>query len=128
MGEPLKHSPAPWRWVEEHGILEASDGTKVLYPDNVPGGDGRSVADMLCGSYNEGDPALSEANAILLAAAPLLLQSLREMMPDDYASRFKADCTGGVAKGMCAACRAWALLVSIDAAPVPPPADPEDVR
>jgi hypothetical protein len=71
-----KHTPGPW-------FAEANDSYWEVNPMN--GGDDGipfSVANVCCSSPGYRDGGLQEANARLIAAAPELLEALRELLED----------------------------------------------
>lgn len=65
------HTPGPWRFDDEQGVILATDWKPVAFVSF-------HAADSL---------AQEEANGHLIAAAPELLQALREIA-DDYEDRF----------------------------------------
>lgn len=66
----------PWQWAD--GVLVTKDGQCILWPQNVPGGDGLDWAQNLgaCGLDTERQ---AEENAKLMAAAPELLDALKHI-------------------------------------------------
>lgn len=68
-----KHTPGPWRWDQGWGAIVAGD-------------DGRGgCEELVTPVWREQDTPERLANAALIAAAPDLLEALRECITDDGA-------------------------------------------
>ena len=91
MGEPYK---GPWRWVSERRKLVAPNPTyqEGRYPPDYP-----DVPVLMLDEDNSW-PA-SEANAALIAAAPSILEMLREL---EWAGGYTDDCDSLI--GCCPSC------------------------
>jgi len=80
-----KHTPGPWRvGINQHGGAHIVSDEHGLIGETVGGGN--------CGlQLNEGGKAQSLVNARLIAAAPDMLEALRNI--DAWASGFAGECT-----------------------------------
>ena len=74
-----KHTPGPWVWDKNRTTLTAPKECVVLQ-------DGEGLWD-LCSALAAGKPKEAQANALLIAAAPELLEALLE-----YVQRHEAEC------------------------------------
>jgi hypothetical protein len=93
-----KHTPGPW--TAKRGSNET-----LGYPWEVMGPDGKTICDILLDHNDEAvtgeDLERAEANARLIAAAPALLEALREAervirwAAQESAGRVKAEIIGG---------------------------------
>lgn len=85
-----KHTPGPWE------PIKLNSAPLGLWAVNAPGYGGRNP--LVCGmEYSKGGPILhaeSEANARLIAAAPDLLEALKEMVAGDAEAIEEAQALG----------------------------------
>lgn len=78
----MKHTPGPWKWSEDrwHGGysgLFGSEDNPVIIPQHE--NDGDDGAAWFNTDGNAGEETLTEANALLIAAAPDMLAMLEEL-------------------------------------------------
>lgn len=94
-----KYTPGPWEWGLDYYGLYSADGSDVLSYGNYEG---------MWLSYGQS----REANARLIAAAPEMVESLRELR--DYVSCIPESAAGGDDVAIALTRKADALLARIN--------------
>jgi hypothetical protein len=79
-----KHTPGPWRYVPGGGhatnrIVGAGDIQKYGWPEPINGVSNASYSDTVCSDVGDIDLPGPAANAKLIAAAPEMLDALKEV-------------------------------------------------
>ena len=88
----MKHTPAPWEWIKDkfnggYSGIVGKDGAEVLFPNHRNDGDTGAA-------WFEDFP--NEADKNLMAAAPELLEALKEIeaqfgycLPEQYTTKIR---------------------------------------